>query len=173
MRDAFVVTALVFGLVAVCLHTVVAQRSSPPLHIHDVNIVPTDREHVLSNSELIVQNGRISAIGSNGTLTVPDGAITIDGKGQYLIPGLWDMHVHLMPDPKHPDAFRRTLETFVKQGVTSIRVMWGWPELLEWKQRIAAGELMGPRLVVGGPIIEGEPPPELASVIHVGTRIQP
>jgi len=146
-------------------------QSAPPLHIYDVNIVPMDSERVLHNAAVIVADGRITEIGTTGTLAVPAGAIEIDGEGAYLIPGLWDMHVHLMPDPENPDAFASTLETFVRQGVTSIRVMWGWPELLEWRRRIESGDVLGPRLVVGGPIIEGEPPPELASVIPVDGKV--
>jgi hypothetical protein len=130
-----------------------------------------DREHVLVNSALIVEDGQITSFGATGTVVVPDGAVDIDGAGNYLIPGLWDMHVHLMPDSENTDALESTLETFVRQGVTSIRVMWGWPELLEWKRRTESGEVIGPRLVVGGPIIEGEPPPELASVIPVDGKV--
>ena len=50
-------------------------------------------------------------------------------------------------------------------GVTGIRVMWGNPHQLTWRERIERGEVLGPRLVLGGEILEGEPPPEFRSVI--------
>lgn len=171
LRHVYCAVSLVVSAILSQFHPLHAQLPNPPLHIYNVNIVPMDREHVLPNSALIVDDGQITAIGANGSVVVPDGAAEIDGQGNFLIPGLWDMHVHLFPDPENPEAFARTLETFVRQGVTSIRVMWGWPELLEWKERIALGDVPGPRLVVGGPIIEGEPPPELASVIPVDGKV--
>lgn len=171
MHDACAKIVLLCAVLLACPKAVAAQHSEPPLYIYNVNIVPMDREHILHNSALLVEDGQITAIGATGSVVVPDGTVEIDGQGDFIIPGLWDMHVHLMPDPEDPDNFAYTLETFVRQGVTSIRVMWGWPELLDWKQRIASGEVLGPRLVVGGPIIEGEPPPELAAVIPVDGKV--
>jgi len=171
MRDARAVAAVIWVLMIGCAGPSAERQSAPPLYIHNVNIVPMDSQYVLQNAELIVADGEVAEIGTVGTLTVPDGAVEIDGEGGYLFPGLWDMHVHLTPDPDDPDAFASILETFVRQGVTSIRVMWGWPELLEWRRRIETGEVLGPRLKVGGPIIEGEPPPALASVIPVDGKV--
>jgi imidazolonepropionase-like amidohydrolase len=62
----------------------------------DVAVVPMDRERVLAHQTVLVQGGRIVALGSVAQVAVPAEAQRIDGRGQYLIPGLADMHVHLI-----------------------------------------------------------------------------
>jgi imidazolonepropionase-like amidohydrolase len=61
-----------------------------------VNVIPMDRERVLRDQTVIVRDGVITAIGRNPK--VPKDAVSIDGKGKYLIPGLVDMHTHLLSD---------------------------------------------------------------------------
>jgi hypothetical protein len=85
----------------------------------------------------------------------------IDGKGKFLIPGLWDMHVHWYDKP--------TLGLFTANGVTGIREMFGTRELLSWRDAIEAGKMAGPRMVVGSPIIDG-PKPIWGGSIAVGTE---
>jgi imidazolonepropionase-like amidohydrolase len=77
----------------------------------------------------------------------------IEGAGRYLIPGLSDAHVHLeyIDDPN-------VLKLFVANGVTSVRSMDGRPSILDWRRRVDAGSLIGPRIVTAGPIIDGSPP---------------
>jgi len=62
----------------------------------NVNVIPMDKERVLSGQTVIVIDGRISKIGSASSTKVPSGATKIDGTGQYLIPALADMHVHML-----------------------------------------------------------------------------
>ncbi|MFW6175437.1 MAG: amidohydrolase family protein [Acidobacteriota bacterium] len=102
---------------------------------------------------VLVRDGRIAAIGSAGAVTKPEGARVVDGSGGLLVPGLADLHVHLerLPDP-------RLLALFLAHGVTSVRNMDGRPFVLEWRRRIEAGELLGPRIVTAGPILEGPDP---------------
>jgi hypothetical protein len=61
----------------------------------DVNVVPMDAERVLAKQTVLVEGGRITALGPTDQVEVPLGATKIDGKGQYLIPGLADCHAHL------------------------------------------------------------------------------
>src|SRR5690349_24507031 len=63
----------------------------------NVNVIPFDRERILENQTVIVRDGRIAQIGSASGVKVPAGALKIDGRGKYLMPGLADMHVHLYP----------------------------------------------------------------------------
>jgi len=72
------------------------------------------------------------------------------------MPGLWDMHIH-------PDG-QRDLDLLIANGVLGARIMYGEPEHLEWRNAIRAGELMGPRLLMSGPIIEGPPPESIAGL---------
>jgi imidazolonepropionase-like amidohydrolase len=80
---------------------------------------------VLRGRTVLVQNGRISAIGAADSVHVPAGAQRIDGRGRYLMPGLADMHVHLehSRDPA-------LLALFVAHGVTTVRSMDGRPYIL-------------------------------------------
>lgn len=86
-----------------------------------VNVVPMDRERVLTRQTVIVSEGKIAAIGPASRVKAPFGAKIIDGKGRYLIPGLADMHFHL----RRPEAFRIWSLLLVANGDTTVRNMWG------------------------------------------------
>jgi imidazolonepropionase-like amidohydrolase len=97
-----------------------------------------------------VVHGRIRP---NATVRIEsDSSQTIDARGKFLIPGLWDMHTHVPDDVVGRDAY---LPLFVANGVTGIRVMEGSPELYRWRDAVARGEIFGPRMVVASPIIDG------------------
>ena len=97
-----------------------------------VNVIPMDRERVLTNQTVIVRDGVIIAIGDAKKVKVPKDAIRVDGTGKYLIPGLVDMHTHLLSDGEFPDSIAEDeLRVMVANGVTTIRFMIGTPELLE------------------------------------------
>ena len=83
----------------------------------NVNVVPMDRERILPEQTVIVRADRISEIGPVETTDIPEGALRIDCRDKYLMPGLVDMHVHLFKD------YQLTL--FIANGVTTIRNMWG------------------------------------------------
>lgn len=120
----------------------------------DVDVVPMDREVVLPDQTVLVENGVIVAMGPADEVEVPPDAQLIDGSGKYLMPGLADMHVHLVA-PEHHESLALL---FVANGVTTVRNMWGNPEVLELRRRIDAGDLLGPRIFTSGPITDGEPP---------------
>ncbi|HJT17988.1 MAG TPA: amidohydrolase family protein [Thermoanaerobaculia bacterium] len=86
------------------------------------------------------------------TLTVESATDqTIDAHGAFVMPALWDMHVHLPDD----NAGRDYLKLFVANGVTGLRVMEGSPELYRWRDAIERGAMFGPRMVVASAIIDG------------------
>lgn len=79
-------------------------------------------------------------------------AEVIDGRGKFLIPGLWDMHVHLAK------AGAPSLSLFVANGVTSVRDMGGdFAVVQRWRSEIAARARVGPRVMTAGPILESAP----------------
>ncbi len=70
-----------------------------------VNVIPMDRERVLANQTVVVKSGVIVDIGDVGKVRVPREATLVDSKGKYLIPGLVDMHTHLLSDgDEFPDS---------------------------------------------------------------------
>jgi hypothetical protein len=99
---------------------------------------------------VVITGAKITDLGEAGKVSVPQGARVIDAGGKFLIPGLWDMHVHWYN--------RDTLTLFTANGVTGIREMFGNSDLLRWRDEVAKGSLQGPRMVVASPIIDGPQP---------------
>ena len=127
----------------------------PPLAFVNVNVVPMDSERIIADQTVLIQDGRIHAIGPASSTSIPKGATRIDGRAKFLMPGLADMHVHLAHDEEaDPDA----LVVFLAAGVTTVRNMWGQPIHLEWRNRICEGDLLGPTIYSVGPITDGDPP---------------
>src|ERR1700734_1084030 len=84
-----------------------------------------------------------------------DATVIIDGHGKFLIPGLWDMHVHSAFGDWFPGGREIILPLFVANGVTGVRDMGGdLPVLLEWRREIASGRIVGPRMVISGPMLD-------------------
>jgi hypothetical protein len=122
----------------------------------NVTVVPMDRKRVLTNQTVVVRNGRIAEIGDSARVVLDQSARKVDGTGKFLIPGLSDMHTHLMSDQKLPDELAGDeLMLMVANGVTTIRLMIGTPEHLQYRQKINAGEMVGPDLYVASPEFAG------------------
>jgi imidazolonepropionase-like amidohydrolase len=131
----------------------------------NVNVLPFDRERILAAQTVVIRDGRIAEIGPAAKTKVPAGALQIDGRGKYLMPGLADMHVHLFPGAGQPDDLAsQQLQLFLANGVTTIRNMIGKPEHLRLRERVAKGELLGPSIYTAGPPLLGNtvPTPEAA-----------
>ncbi|MFI6098543.1 amidohydrolase family protein [Lentzea sp. NPDC051213] len=114
-----------------------------------------------SNATIVLADNKILAVGSCD-LPLPRGSTVLDLAGKFVIPGLWDMHVH------GAYSERITLPLCLVNGVTGIREMWGFPPLYELRERIARGEVFGPELVVGSSIIDG-PHSTLPGAVIVST----
>ena len=117
----------------------------------DVHVIPMTGDTALRHQTVIVRNGRIASITTASTTPVPTGAIRIDGAGRsWLIPGLADMHVHLFD--------RGEFIMYLANGITTVRNLHGIPRHLAWRDSIALGTILGPRLFTSGPILDGDPP---------------
>lgn len=119
----------------------------------------------LSSHTLVVRDGRIDTLAPSTECPVPAGLPVIDAGGWYLLPGLADMHVHLLPiDATSADgtvdedrALRRGAEflrVFLAHGVTTVRNMAGSPFHLKLRDAVRRGDLAGPRIHTAGPILE-------------------
>lgn len=106
---------------------------------------------------MVVRGERIERVGPRSAVEVPPAAQVIDGRGRTLMPGLIDAHVHL--------ARTEDLAILLALGVTTVRNMWGAPIHLEWRDRVARGELPGPTIYTAGPIVDGEHPAHPGSLI--------
>ena len=120
----------------------------------DVTVIPMDRERVLENHTVVVTDGRVVEMGPAASVKVPEGATRIDGRGKFLMPGLSDMHGHLVPgDGVNDDGPSQIMRLYVANGVTTVRGMIGHPTNLVVRDRIARGEMVGPRLYAAGPAV--------------------
>ncbi|KOX19350.1 hypothetical protein ADK67_33515 [Saccharothrix sp. NRRL B-16348] len=116
---------------------------------------------------VLVRDERIVAVGRRGAVRVPAGARVLDLPGKFVIPGLWDAHVHSIP------AERISPPLYLVNGITSVREMSGSALLHEWRDRVDRGELLGPRSVIAGRIVDGAPTiGDPASFVEVATEAQ-
>jgi imidazolonepropionase-like amidohydrolase len=116
-----------------------------------VNVIPGDSPKLKPNQTVLVRGGRIAEVGPAARVKVPDGAARIDGTGKFLMPGIAEMHGHL-PDDRAPESqVNRVMTLFVAAGVTTVRGMQGAANQIGLRDKIARGQLLGPRLFLYGP----------------------
>lgn len=144
------ITAL--ALVVACTPrtpSVPAERGAP-LAITGVTLIDVNAGMARADMTVRMRGARIEAVGMAGSVAVPRDAHVVDGRGKYLIPGLWDAHVHLS------FAGPEILPLFVAHGVTTVRDVGSRLDSTRaMRTRIAAGQLVGPRILTSGPILEG------------------
>ena len=116
-----------------------------------VHVVPMDEDRVLENQTVLVTDGRITGLGPNEEMAVPDAARRIEGKGRYLMPGLADLHVHI----RRPDEY----VNYLRWGVTTVMHLGGsgsrGRDLLEHRRLIGLGEMTGPHIYATKRGLEG------------------
>lgn len=118
--------------------------------IRNVSVINPCRDATESGRTVIVEGGRIGAV-QPASMPTPAGTRVIDGTGKYLIPGLWDSHVHLTK------AGVTSLSLFLANGITAVRDIGSdLHELVSWRSRIAAGTLAGPRIKTSGQMLESQ-----------------
>lgn len=125
----------------------------------DVNVVPMDRDIVMRDQTVVVEDGRIERIGpASQSDAPPPGAIVVEGDGKYLMPGLAEMHGHLPSAGSGLPARWRDdlLFLYVANGVTTVRGMLGNSSHLALREAINRGEVFGPKLYVASPAMTGQ-----------------
>ena len=116
-----------------------AEKPDAFLHVH---VIPMDREGILDDQTVLIEDGKITALGPS--VRLPPGTHQIDATGKYLIPGLTDAHVHLYSTIEFP--------LYLANGVTTVFNLDGHPAHLFWRKQIANGKMLGPRIFTTGPI---------------------
>ena len=170
-------TALALSFAALGVFTISNQTAAQSQHLKALvggTLIDGFGSKPIRNSVIIIEGERIKAVGQVGVLPIPAGAEVVSTEGMSVLPGLWDMHVHLMinghSDYAHWDKTYPPLQESVimpasaKQlllaGVTSARDLGGpLKESLSVRDRINSGKLPGPTLYVSGPFIQHEPYP--------------
>jgi imidazolonepropionase-like amidohydrolase len=124
----------------------IPQAIKTGLAITDANLFDPKTGDVRPHTTVLIENGRIKVV-NDGKLKVPKGYQSIDAKGRFVMPGLWDMHVH------YGDASQGLLH--LACGVTNVRDMGNSLDLLDRKKQIDGGKILGPRIQVMSGFIDG------------------
>lgn len=126
--------------------------------ITPITVVDVTDGSLRPNRTVLVENSRIAAVGLVDQVAVPDSAKVVNGKDGYLIPGLWDMHVHGSRDGRAV----RFWPLFLAHGVTGIRDAGSYAEsLLAWRARSERPGAVAPRIELASPFLTGDNPPPL------------
>jgi imidazolonepropionase-like amidohydrolase len=130
----------------------VAKAAPVSLTITHVTVIDATGGPAQQDMTVVIEAGRIAKLGRSANISAPEGVRVIDGTGKFLIPGLWDMHVHI--------PTRDFLTLFVANGVTGVRDMHAFfpPQIFGWRKETADGTLLGPRIVATGALIDGPKP---------------
>jgi imidazolonepropionase-like amidohydrolase len=130
-----------------------------PLAFTHVTVIDTNGGEPLADMSVVVDGKRIVEVAHGVEFHPARDTTVIDAHGKYLIPGLWDMHVHTVFGDWVPPNEKVTLPLFVANGITGVRDMGGDLEVLkQWRAKIAAGSLLGPQMIIAGPMLDGPVP---------------
>lgn len=155
-RDASVIdTSMRLGnrIAALCSVLIVAASAGfthSATLVDNVHVLTMQDGAMLQRGAVLIEGGRIAAVGERDSLTMPQDVQVIDGEGGYLLPGLTDMHSHIMS----PESL--TLQ--LVYGVTTIRNMWGRDDILAMRAEEQRGELLAPDIETTSPLLDGDPP---------------
>jgi hypothetical protein len=151
-----------FLLILLLCSTAWAQTDPRQLALTHVIVINPSEASSNPDATVLIARGRILEVGPSKAVKIPRGALVVDASGKFLIPALWDMHVHT--ENAEPD-----FPMFVANGVLGVRNMAGIPkDVFRWREETASGKIVGPQIVAAGPLIDGPEPahPEHAIPVH-------
>jgi imidazolonepropionase-like amidohydrolase len=169
MKSAWWLLALLCGTGAVA-------PAQQPLAFTHVTVVEVRSGQLLRDQTVIVEGNRIREVAHSGAVRIPSGALVVDAIGKFLIPGLWDMHTHVL-ETSHDSSSEellglndreRAFRLLIANGVTGISDMYTRLPLSTValiRQQTAKGTLLGPRIVATGLLVDGDPPMFPGSIV--------
>jgi len=146
---------LILLAIALCSSAVVQTASTlapqSQIYITHVTVINTDTGEEATDQTVVIAGDRISEVKDSTKVRPAAAAKVVEASGKYLIPGLWDMHVH-------GTRFDSTLPLYVANGVTGVREMFGPPDANKFRAELAAKHLIAPHIYFASPIVDGKPP---------------
>jgi len=140
------------------------------LVLEHVTVIDGTGRAAQSDQTVVIVGGRITSVGPAGRAERGKTAHIVDARGKFLIPGLWDMHVHLAGVNADPSWSKDALlPLLLANGITGVRDMGGdLSALLAWQRDVESGALLGPHIVASGPWLagRGKPSPEQVPVAN-------
>ena len=153
-------TGLQCSIALLCLLSAALAGPQAPLAFTHVPVIDATGQPALPNRTVVVVDDRIQGIGVTGKFRSPRDVRVVNAQGKYIIPGLWDMHVHLRGGQDLIPDNEASLSMFVANGIVGIREMGGdlASTVFRWRDEIANGKRLGPRILSAGRKIEGRFP---------------
>jgi imidazolonepropionase-like amidohydrolase len=143
--------------------------SADLLVLQNVTVVDVRTGALQPEQTVVLERNHILSVGPSKAAKYPRNAASVNCHGLFLIPGLWDMHVHLVFGDWFPDAKDISLPLFVSNGITGVRDMGSELDIVQgWRDEIEAGRLLGPRILTSGPMLDG-PKPRFPSSVAIAT----
>jgi imidazolonepropionase-like amidohydrolase len=132
-------------------------ESSAQLAITHVTLIDATGRPPQPDQTVLIEAGHITAVGATAKIKVPKTARTIDASGKFLLPGFWDMHVHIAGLNADPSWSKQVLlPLLLANGITGVRDMGGDLDvLLSWQRDAESGALLAPHIVAAGPFLVG------------------
>jgi imidazolonepropionase-like amidohydrolase len=160
--------AMLFAMAA----PVHAATSRGDVMIRHATVVDVEHARTILDQAVVLRGDDIVAVGSDASISRTWSATqTMEAKGRFLIPGLWDMHVHFGGGPDLIEENKALLPLYIAHGITTVRDCSGDlpDQVLQWRDEIAKGTLFGPQLFTSGAKIEGIHP-IWKGTIEVGSK---
>jgi imidazolonepropionase-like amidohydrolase len=163
---------LVATSVLVCVAVCACRRGEPALAITHVTLIDMTGAPPQRDVTVLIVRDKIAAVTPSESDDVPWSATVIDGHDKYLIPGLADMHVHLTAAGEPSGSREFMIPLLLANGITTVRDMGGYLDaLLPLRREIESGKRVGPRIVLAGPYLDGNPPAFQPSLV-VTNKVQ-
>lgn len=150
MRNITAFCFIIFSLLQACG----TENQSPNWAITGVNVVDIEAGELLENQTVFISDGKIASVSTGAEVTADS---VVHGSGKYLMPGLWDMHVHFRGGDSLISENKHLLNLFIANGVTTVRDAGGdiTSAVQDWQAAIEKGDLLGPRIFTSGPKLDG------------------
>ena len=148
------------GLIICCLACSCfsqSQKNKYTIIITNASIVDVANNKIIPHRLIAISGDTIKAIDDTKKLKQYNADRYIDIAGKYILPGLWDMHVHFRGGDSLAEANKNLLPLFLFYGITTVRDCGGdiTPSVMDWRKQIAKGTLDGPKIFTSGPKIDG------------------
>ena len=151
MKKSFLLLAFLF----LALSPLSCQKAPEADYAFDnVQVIDVETGEIRPKQTVFVKDGKITLIIPSKDANLDGTMNTIMGNGQFLMPGLAEMHAHI-PGNNNMKLLEETLFLYLSNGVTTIRGMLGQPYHIELKDKVLSGEILGPRIYTSGPSLNG------------------
>ncbi len=163
--------ALAAAAVMAAVPATAKEKQAADLVIRNATVIDVAAGRAIADRSVAIKDGNIIAVGAEKALARRFAPTqSIDATGKFVMPGLWDMHIHFGGGTELIEENRNLLPLYVAHGVTSVRDAAAdiSDSVLSWRSDITSGKLLGPTIYTSGPKLEGYKP-LWKGTIEVGT----